>query len=119
MNKTYIILLLSALCAQAVLAVTCLQIEDNTSLRTAKLCAATNDSGPVYRICYCVKNTQTGTIRTFKDNNARLFSSSDCTGNFRAVKDYSVIENAQWVNSISVGKAGIPSSGPVGCSKFY
>ncbi|KAF9176653.1 hypothetical protein BGZ51_009876, partial [Haplosporangium sp. Z 767] len=102
MNKTYILLLLSALCAQAVLAVTCIQIENNTGLRAANLCAATDKNGPSERICYCVKNTQTGLVRTYKNNNARLFSSSDCTGNYQALKDYAVIENAQWVNSISL-----------------
>ncbi|KAK3812348.1 MAG: hypothetical protein JOS17DRAFT_795898 [Linnemannia elongata] len=102
MNKTSVFLLLSALCAQAVLAVTCLEIRDNTGLRAARLCAATDKNGPSSRICYCVKNTQTGSISTYKDNNARFFSSSDCTGNFQAVKDASLIEKTQWVNSVSV-----------------
>lgn len=119
MNKTSVFLLLSALCAQAVLAVTCVEVRDNTGLKAARLCAATDKNGPSARVCYCVKNTQTGSISTYKGNNARFFSSSDCTGNFQAVKDASWIENTQWVNSISVGKAGISSSGPDGCSKLY
>ncbi|KAF9926349.1 hypothetical protein FBU30_004046, partial [Linnemannia zychae] len=69
------------------------------------------------RKCYCVKNTQTYKIYTGASSNARVFSSSDCTGNYDTVTSY--ISGAQWVNSISIGKAGISSSGPSGCPNYY
>lgn len=119
MNKTSAFLLLSALCVQSVLAVICAEVRDNTGLKAARLCAATDKSGPSDRICYCLKNTQTGSISIPRGSNSRLFSSSDCTGNFQAVNEASWIENTQWVNSISIGKAGISSRGPDGCSKLY
>ncbi|KAF9912556.1 hypothetical protein EC991_009980 [Linnemannia zychae] len=68
------------------------------------------------RKCYCVKNTQTAVIMS-GGSNTRAFSSSDCTGSFHEVE--SIIYNAQWVNSISLGKAGISSSGPGSCPKYY
>ncbi|KAG0071450.1 hypothetical protein BGZ89_010576, partial [Linnemannia elongata] len=72
------------------------------------------------RICYCVKNTRTNVFETWPDVNVRLFSTSDCTGNFQAMGEgYDTVGNAQWVNSVSVGEAGISSSGPDGCPKYY
>ncbi|KAG0379749.1 hypothetical protein BGX24_011861 [Mortierella sp. AD032] len=69
------------------------------------------------RKCFCVKNVQTATIYSDSESNTRVFSSSDCTGNFQALGEG--ISNAQWVNSISLGKSGIRSSGPSGCPNWY
>ncbi|KAF9900798.1 hypothetical protein EC991_006884 [Linnemannia zychae] len=72
------------------------------------------------RICVCVKNVQTFSIYSEPFCNARVFSTSDCTGNFQTINKWDKpIENAQWVNSISFGKAGISSSGPNGCPNWY
>ncbi|OAQ24798.1 hypothetical protein K457DRAFT_129505 [Linnemannia elongata AG-77] len=72
------------------------------------------------RNCVCVKNVQTYRIYSDSFCNARAFSSSDCTGNFQTITSTDhPIGNAQWVNTISFGKAGISSSGPSGCPNWY
>ncbi|KAF9912379.1 hypothetical protein EC991_011071 [Linnemannia zychae] len=56
-------------------------------------------------------------IMNFSGSDVKLFSTTDCTGNYATVKDD--VYNAQWVNSISYGKSGIPSEGPNGCANLW
>ncbi|KAG0031334.1 hypothetical protein BGZ82_007037 [Podila clonocystis] len=78
------------------------------------------------RTCFCTKNVQTGWIKGNNGGNIRLFSSTDCTGNYATLGSNSRVNNAQWVNSVSWGKSGIPSNGPprdpkgrITCPKWY
>ncbi|OAQ27684.1 hypothetical protein K457DRAFT_21018 [Linnemannia elongata AG-77] len=116
MHKTPIFLLLSTLCAQLALASSGLaRIYNNDGSLTRVLVA-----GSQQRVCYCLKNTQTGTIQAFDgENHIRLFTSNDCTGSFGVLEDSGKINNAQWVNSLSLGWPGIPSEGPDGCPNRY
>ncbi|KAG0012820.1 hypothetical protein BGZ81_001359 [Podila clonocystis] len=59
------------------------------------------------RECYCISQTSTYRIDGDRGGDVKLFSSSDCTGNYAAGTKENY--NAQWVNSISFGKSGIPS----------
>ncbi|KAF9948207.1 hypothetical protein BGZ72_009852 [Mortierella alpina] len=71
------------------------------------------------RACVCLKNTQTARIMNYSggDSVVKVFSSTDCTGNFATVTDN--IYNAQWVNSMSFGRSGISSDGPHGCPNYF
>ncbi|KAF9966947.1 hypothetical protein BGZ70_000636, partial [Mortierella alpina] len=59
------------------------------------------------RYCVCLRNTQTARINNFSGSDVKLFSSSDCTGNYATVAKNAY--NAQWVNSMSYGRSGVPS----------
>ncbi|KAG0023148.1 hypothetical protein BGZ81_008246 [Podila clonocystis] len=61
------------------------------------------------RWCYCMKNTQTNSIKNTNGGDVKLFSTTDCTGNYSQLKPSSQMNNAQWVNSFSMGASGIPS----------
>ncbi|KAF9934525.1 hypothetical protein FBU30_001666 [Linnemannia zychae] len=61
------------------------------------------------RICYCVSATQTAKIIGTSGGDVKLFSKSDCSGNYANGSGITTY-NAQWVNSISVGESGIPST---------
>ncbi|KAG0047375.1 hypothetical protein BGZ83_007560 [Gryganskiella cystojenkinii] len=61
------------------------------------------------RYCICLKNTQTGYIDGTKSGNVKLFWSSDCTGNYDD-GSHKGTDHAQWVNSVSFGAAGVPST---------
>ncbi|KAF9216576.1 hypothetical protein BGZ59_009087 [Podila verticillata] len=74
---------------------------------------------PEDRFCLCLKNTQTATISGVSAGTIRLFSSSDCTGNYQTIYEDDKTGNAYWVNSVSWGKSGIPSLGPDGCPNYY
>ncbi|KAF9081822.1 hypothetical protein BGX29_000748 [Mortierella sp. GBA35] len=69
------------------------------------------------RYCVCLKNTQTARIMNYSGSDVKVFSSTDCTGNYAAVKDD--IYNAQWVNSMSYGRSGISSEGPDTCPNYW
>ena len=72
------------------------------------------------RACWCIKNTQTGTIKGVSGGTIKLFSSNDCTGNFQTIGSDGQVSNAQWVNSFSMGASNVPSSGPNGyCPNWY
>ncbi|KAF9923952.1 hypothetical protein FBU30_006001, partial [Linnemannia zychae] len=60
------------------------------------------------RYCYCLTKTQTARLYAKGEYNVKLFSTSNCSGNY-ADGSNKITENAQWVNSISFGAAGIPS----------
>lgn len=68
------------------------------------------------RSCVCLKNTQTFRIMNFSHSDVKVFSSTDCTGNYDIVT--TDIYNAQWVNSMSFGRSGIPSEGPDSCPNY-
>ncbi|KAG0086443.1 hypothetical protein BGZ93_000116 [Podila epicladia] len=63
------------------------------------------------RVCYCLSETQTAKIDGTKGGDVKLFSSDDCTGKYSNGSD-KMTTNAQWVNSVSFGRSGIPSLGP-------
>ncbi|KAG0344455.1 hypothetical protein BG004_004476 [Podila humilis] len=72
---------------------------------------------PVYgrRVCSCIKNIQTAKIWNWNGGNVKIFSNEDCTGNYVTIGAGKTQNNAQWVNSISIGESGIASEGPSGC----
>ncbi|KAF8952610.1 hypothetical protein CPC16_006908 [Podila verticillata] len=88
-----------------------------------------NDGSKVFRFkvygdnnrgCWCVKNTQTGSITGVNGGNIKLFSTSDCTGNYQTLGSNSKASNTQWVNSFSMGASGVSSSDPQGyCPNWY
>ncbi|KAF9969737.1 hypothetical protein BGZ73_007762 [Actinomortierella ambigua] len=59
------------------------------------------------RLCYCVRDTSTYRIDGDRGGDVKLFSTTDCTGNYAAGTKENI--NAQWVKSISFGKSGISS----------
>ncbi|KAG0310872.1 hypothetical protein BGZ97_012257 [Linnemannia gamsii] len=61
------------------------------------------------RYCYCLSNTQTAYIDGRGAGVVKLFGKADCTGNF-ADGSGTVTSNAQWVNSVSFGASGVPST---------
>ncbi|KAF9998097.1 hypothetical protein BGZ79_008228, partial [Entomortierella chlamydospora] len=72
------------------------------------------------RICQCVKNTQTGSITGQNGGDIKLFSSTDCTGNYETLGSNSVAKDTQWVNSLSFGASNIASSVDAGyCPNWY
>ncbi|KAG0014968.1 hypothetical protein BGZ82_001582 [Podila clonocystis] len=72
------------------------------------------------RWCFCVKNTQTNSIKGINGGDIKLFSKADCTGNYSQLGSNSQANNAQWVNSFSMGASGIPSGGPNGvCPNWF
>ncbi|KAG0046671.1 hypothetical protein BGZ83_008124 [Gryganskiella cystojenkinii] len=73
---------------------------------------------PGDRYCYCLRNTQTNTITGKNGGDIKLFSKSDCTGNFATLGSNSQQNNAQWVNSVSFGESGIPSGSSDYCPNW-
>ncbi|KAF9273044.1 hypothetical protein BGZ68_001876 [Mortierella alpina] len=72
-----------------------------------------------YRKCACLKNTQTNKIENEDGGDVKLFSTSDCTGNYVQMKNGATQSNAQWVNSMSYGSSGMSSDGPYRCPNYY
>ncbi|KAJ2956750.1 hypothetical protein NQZ79_g7411 [Umbelopsis isabellina] len=59
------------------------------------------------RKCLCLKGTTTWQIgQSTGAGTVKMFSTTDCTGNYEVVPTNSYISNAQWVNSISYGPSG-------------
>ncbi|KAF9173735.1 hypothetical protein BGX21_005085 [Mortierella sp. AD011] len=115
MHKTFILLLSLAVCSGVVLAEYRINIFNNNKSKQRSI---TFPDGA--RFCICVKNTQTGFVQGVNGGDIKLFSSTDCTGNFAAIGTNGYAKNAQWVNSISFGQPGIPSSGPFDeCPDYY
>ncbi|KAG0227470.1 hypothetical protein BGW41_003795 [Actinomortierella wolfii] len=90
-------------------------IKNNNGSKTRHL-AAPRD----WRFCYCLSKTQTATIDGRYGGDVKLFSKSDCTGNY-ANGSGKVTKNAQWVNSVSFGVSNKPSEfgGGEQCSQYY
>ncbi|KAF9921621.1 hypothetical protein FBU30_008305 [Linnemannia zychae] len=61
------------------------------------------------RVCYCLVDTQTAKIDGRPGGTVKLFSTSDCTGNWSSGSG-KITYNAQWVNSVSIGVADKPSN---------
>ncbi|KAG0217303.1 hypothetical protein BGX33_010949 [Mortierella sp. NVP41] len=72
-----------------------------------------------HRACYCLKNTQTAKIYNRDGGDVKLFSTTDCTGNFSKLSEGKTQSNAQWVNSMSFGASGIPSRDPASCPNYF
>jgi len=107
------LILVSALCAQIALASYSVELKNNAG-KTVYIFSNDNQ-----RTCYCLTNTQTASIRDANGGDIKVFSTSDCTGNYGTPSN-GIVNNAQWVNSISFGKGGIPSqNSPWGCANFY
>ncbi|KAF9189310.1 hypothetical protein BGZ51_009704 [Haplosporangium sp. Z 767] len=108
------LILLSALCVQIAFAGIghTIELTNNSGKETAIGVPSTE------RWCYCLKNTQTATIKGINGGDIKLFSKSDCTGNYSTLKGMGKISNAQWVNSISFGVSG-SSTGPYSCPNFF
>ncbi|KAG0046622.1 hypothetical protein BGZ83_008229 [Gryganskiella cystojenkinii] len=72
------------------------------------------------RWCECLSNTQTARIQGENGGVIKLFSSTDCTGNYDTLGSNSEVGNAQWVNSISFGNGAIKSTQwPNGCPNLF
>ncbi|KAF9084349.1 hypothetical protein BGX27_003829 [Mortierella sp. AM989] len=100
------LLILSALCfAQLTLAQNnwYVTIKNNDNSKVRHLAAPRG-----YRFCYCLSKTQTATIDGRYGGNVKLFSKSDCTGNFVDGSN-KITKNAQWINSVSFGVSGMES----------
>ncbi|KAF9896597.1 hypothetical protein BX616_007141 [Lobosporangium transversale] len=72
-----------------------------------------------YRACYCLINTQTAKIYNRDVGDVKLFSSTDCTGSYTPLAKGKTQYNAQWVDSMSFGKSGIPSRDPTSCPNYF
>ncbi|KAF9903597.1 hypothetical protein EC991_003509 [Linnemannia zychae] len=91
-----------------------LQLKDNSGARQVTFTLGAKD-----RDCYCLRRTQTGSIRGINGGDIKLFSKDDCTGNYSQLGPNDVANNAQWVNSVSFGASGIPSSLHLFCDDWY
>ncbi|KAI9306184.1 hypothetical protein BJ944DRAFT_238980 [Cunninghamella echinulata] len=67
------------------------------------------------RICACMSGTRTEEINYDQSGVLKLFSTSDCTGNYQQVYKGQSVKNAMWVNSISFGPAGTSVMDGEGC----
>ncbi|KAF9904173.1 hypothetical protein EC991_002967 [Linnemannia zychae] len=67
-------------------------------------------AGAGKRTCFCLVNTQTASIKGQDGGDIKLFSSNNCKGNYQTLGSNEGAYNAQWVNSVSWGKSGIPST---------
>ncbi|KAG0021995.1 hypothetical protein BGZ82_011138, partial [Podila clonocystis] len=97
----------SALCASAIAADHFVDILNNDGSKYYRFKTYGEERG-----CFCIKNTQTGSITGVNGGVIRLFPTSDCTGNHQVLGTNSKAYNAQWVNSFSFGPWGyyIPGS---------
>ncbi|KAF9542723.1 hypothetical protein EC957_001704 [Mortierella hygrophila] len=72
-----------------------------------------------HRTCLCIKNIQSAKIRNVDVGDAKLFSTTDCTGNYSKLGKGNTQSNAQWVNSFSFGDSGKPSQvADASCPKY-
>ncbi|KAK3848459.1 MAG: hypothetical protein J3R72DRAFT_429074 [Linnemannia gamsii] len=101
MHKS-ILLLVSLACASVALASKVISVKNNDGSKSQAFKIQDDQ-----RYCLCISGTQTAQIDGRSGGQVRLFSKSDCTGNF--ADGGGVTKNAQWVNSVSFGKSGIPS----------
>ncbi|KAF9574682.1 hypothetical protein EC968_005913 [Mortierella alpina] len=100
-----LIVLLVAFCASIALANPDFYVHlENNSGRRVSLEVPNH---PSVRRCYCLSKTQTNKIDGRYGGDVKLFSTSNCSGNYASGNR--VTSNAQWVNSVSAGASGIPS----------
>ncbi|KAF9301501.1 hypothetical protein BGZ74_006638 [Mortierella antarctica] len=114
MHKTLI--LLSALCTSALAAAPYhVDIRNNSGSKKFRFTMYTEE-----RSCWCVKNVQTGSITGVNGGKIKLFSTTDCSGNYQTLEGNSKVSNTQWVNSFSYGVANVPSQERPGyCPDWY
>ncbi|KAF9105259.1 hypothetical protein BGX27_009709 [Mortierella sp. AM989] len=113
MHKTIVLLL--ALCATGALAQGQYHVDvTNSASRTITFYEYAG-----YRACYCLKNTQTAKIYNRDGGDVKLFSTNDCTGSYSNLGTGKTQSNAEWVNSMSLGKSGIPSRDPSSCPNYF
>ncbi|KAF9154350.1 hypothetical protein BG015_001193 [Linnemannia schmuckeri] len=74
---------------------------------------------PSHQSCICLKNTETAKIYNKEGGNVKLFFTDDCTGNYSVLFLGKTQNNAQQINSLSIGGSGIPSSGPLTCPNYF
>ncbi|KAG0344451.1 hypothetical protein BG004_004472 [Podila humilis] len=91
--------------------------------RTRWYISITNNAGkttkyPVSgrRHCVCLKTTQTRKITNTDAGQVKLFKTWNCLGSYTVLPLGQTQNSANWVNSMSVGEAGIPSTGPNDCT---
>ncbi|ORX46494.1 hypothetical protein DM01DRAFT_1339496 [Hesseltinella vesiculosa] len=58
------------------------------------------------RKCICLRTKRSDRIDNLGGGDVKVFSSSDCTGNYASIKEGGEIKNARWVNSASFGPKG-------------
>ncbi|KAK3823886.1 MAG: hypothetical protein JOS17DRAFT_752498 [Linnemannia elongata] len=71
------------------------------------------------RSCICLNNTETAKIYNKVGGDVRLFSSSECIGNYALLAVGKTQTNAHSVNSLSIGKSVFPPSGPLTCPNYF
>lgn len=49
----------------------------------------------------------------------QAYASKDCKGGFQVVGSHTQLDNAQWVNSVSIGPGGVKTKKPSSCPKYY
>ncbi|KAG9063434.1 hypothetical protein KI688_004317 [Linnemannia hyalina] len=116
-NKMVKLLILFALCAAVAVANPVVYTRAdiiNNSGKTHQLLVDKDN-----RSCLCLKNTQTAKIINRDGADMKLFSTSDCTGNYSQLGKGKTQNNAQWINSVSMGRSGVPSIGPYGCPNYF
>ncbi|KAF9898063.1 hypothetical protein BX616_004539 [Lobosporangium transversale] len=108
-------LLLLALCAAGALAQGDYHVDvTNNAGRTITFYDYTG-----FRVCKCLKNTQTAKIYNRDGGDVKLFSSTDCTGSYTPLAQGKTQYSAQWVYSMSFGKSGISSRDPTSCPNYF
>jgi hypothetical protein len=73
------------------------------------------------RICFCLKNTETAKIFNKDGGTLKMFSTSDCTGNYVMFGLGQTLNNADWINSVSFGNSGPrdPFPNPPTCPNYF
>ena len=61
------------------------------------------------RTCFCTSNMDTNTIMNMNGGIVKLFTTTDCTGSYDVMGSVEELNDATWVNSISLGPAGSSS----------
>ncbi|KAG0231009.1 hypothetical protein BGW41_002343 [Actinomortierella wolfii] len=111
MYKTTIVLL--ALCAQLVFGAYTITVTN----KAKKQVDLVIQSGK--RVCVCLTNTQTKSLKGKSAGSVKLFRSNNCRGDYDVMGSNGFVDNAFWVNSLSYGKSGIPSEDPRWCPNYF
>ncbi|KAG0317132.1 hypothetical protein BG000_004638, partial [Podila horticola] len=91
------IILLLALCASTLAAgLYNVEVRNNAGTEKYKFTIYSKQ-----RACWCLKNTQAGSITGVQGGNIKMFSTTDCSGNYRTLGNSSKASSTQWVNSLS------------------
>ncbi|KAG0309746.1 hypothetical protein BGZ97_012983 [Linnemannia gamsii] len=71
------------------------------------------------RNCFCLENTKAVKMYNKDGINVKLFSTSDCTGNYAAFPQGRTLNNVHGINSVYIGQLGFPPSGPLTCPNYF